>query len=363
MNQIKPKVSTILTSYNHEKFIRDSIDSVLNQTFTDFELIIWDDGSIDNSWDIISSYSDPRIKSFRNEINHRGGNLKRAIQEKALGEYIAVHHSDDLWEHKKLEKQVEIIENQTELGAIFTHVNLIDENGQPFDDIHHPYYGKFDQPNRSRHEWLRHFFYHGNALCHPSALIRKACYDEEIYRNGFSQLADFDLWVRLCMRYPIHIIQEKLTSFRVNREETSASGNRPQTRIRLQFELGQVINHYRTIPTIEDLVLIFPEASEYLGGSYEDLLYALGRVAVDTGTIKPTQLFGLNLLFEALNDPFRATQLKEYHGFSKKEFVALTAKYDVFSVEELELLSQEIKSLRNPSFLDALKRLWHVIKS
>lgn len=63
-----PKISVILTSYNHERVIREAIDSVLNQTFTDFKLIIWDDASTDSSWKVFNRYSDSRIKAFRNEM-------------------------------------------------------------------------------------------------------------------------------------------------------------------------------------------------------------------------------------------------------------------------------------------------------
>ena len=66
-----PKVSVILTSYNHERYIREAIESTLKQTFTDFELIIWDDASIDASWEIISSYKDSRIHAFRNDDRQR----------------------------------------------------------------------------------------------------------------------------------------------------------------------------------------------------------------------------------------------------------------------------------------------------
>src|SRR5689334_17894284 len=99
-----PKVSIILTSYNHAKYLQQAIDSALSQTFSDFELIIWDDASTDQSWEIIQSYSDSRIKSFRNRENKGVFVLNRAIQEIATGEYIAIHHSDDIWERKKLEK-------------------------------------------------------------------------------------------------------------------------------------------------------------------------------------------------------------------------------------------------------------------
>ena len=102
-----PKVSVILISYNHEKFIREAIESVLNQTFTDFELIIWDDASSDDSWAIINSYNDSRIKAFLNDETRRGiYGINKAISEVASGEYLAIHHSDDVWASEKLQKQV-----------------------------------------------------------------------------------------------------------------------------------------------------------------------------------------------------------------------------------------------------------------
>lgn len=101
--KLMPKISIILTSFNHEKYIKEAIDSALNQTFTDFELIIWDDASSDNSWEIIQSYGDPRIRSFRNDVQRRGiYGINKAISEVAQGEYIAIHHSDDIWESENL---------------------------------------------------------------------------------------------------------------------------------------------------------------------------------------------------------------------------------------------------------------------
>ena len=194
-----PQVSIILTSYNHTKYLRYAIDSALDQSFTDFELIIWDDASTDNSWDIIQSYDDPRIRAFRNKINKRVGNARKAILEVVTGEYVAIHSSDDIWEPDKLKKQVAFLEDNPQIGAVFSWAQIIGEDGKPLIDKFHPYNNIFEQPNRTRHEWLNFFFYHGNALCHPSLLIRKICYQDcGAYRYGFAQLPDFDMWVRLC---------------------------------------------------------------------------------------------------------------------------------------------------------------------
>src|SRR5215510_8500706 len=120
------KVTVIFTSYNHAKYLRDAIDSVLNQTYSDFELIIWDDASTDESWEIIESYSDPRIRAFKNETNLRGGNIRRALAQGVYGEYIAVQHSDDIWESQKLEKQIAFLDENPQIGAVFTNALIID---------------------------------------------------------------------------------------------------------------------------------------------------------------------------------------------------------------------------------------------
>ena len=91
-----PKVSVILTSYNHAAYLAAAIDSVLNQTFADFELLIVDDGSTDSSREIIKRFNDPRIKTFLYTENRGPVIAIRDAVNSARGKYIAVHHSDDL---------------------------------------------------------------------------------------------------------------------------------------------------------------------------------------------------------------------------------------------------------------------------
>ena len=88
-----------MSSYNHERFLRESIESVLNQTYSNFELIILDDASTDSSWEIIESFQDPRVIALRNNTN-RERRFNQIIPG-LKGEFIAVHHSDDAWEPEK----------------------------------------------------------------------------------------------------------------------------------------------------------------------------------------------------------------------------------------------------------------------
>jgi glycosyltransferase involved in cell wall biosynthesis len=277
-----PKVSVILTSYNHAKFLRESIQSVLNQTFSDFALIIGDDASTDDSWQIIQSYSDPRIQSFRNRTNKSGGIINRVLSEWETGEYIAIHHSDDAWEPTKLEKQVALLDTHPEVGAVFTDIIPVGEHGEPFTDTSRFNYTVFAQPNRSRFEWLNHFFYRGNALCHPSMLIRRVCYEEcGPYRFGLLQLGDFDLWVRLCLKYEIHVLPEKLFRFRVLGNMANSSSGLMGNRIRSAFEYFQILEYYRRLQTYKDIVRTFPAAEKYNHPDGFDAGFALAMMALE----------------------------------------------------------------------------------
>ena len=335
-----PTVSILLTSYNHEKFIREAIDSVLGQTYSDFELIIWDDASTDSSWDIIQSYDDPRIKAFRNGVNERKVINKILLSGQVRGHYVAIHHSDDVWEPEKLEKQVAFLDENPHYGAVFTRAFSITESGMPFEDTTHLYYSVFDQPNRTRHEWLRFFFAQGNALCHPSMLIRKECYDTcGVYSYTLAQVPDFDLWIRLAMRYELYVLPEKLVRFRVRDHEANISGNRRDTRILVRTEYFKVLEHFKGITDLDDLLRILPEARSYDRGEHTDVQFVLGRVGLEIVRLPFAQLFCLGLLYDALADPRRRKTIAEEYGFTYRSLMGLSKGYDVFSQEDLREMS------------------------
>ena len=156
MSEKLPKVDVFLSSYNHAAFLRESIDSILNQSYQNFILTIVDDGSTDESQEIIRSYSDPRIRPILLEKN-TGCGYYRDVLSSMMAEYVAVAHCDDKWMPDKLKKQVDFLESHPEYAACFTLIQIIDERGQPFQDQKHFYYDLFDQENRDRFAWLRRF--------------------------------------------------------------------------------------------------------------------------------------------------------------------------------------------------------------
>jgi glycosyltransferase involved in cell wall biosynthesis len=226
-----PRVSVVLPSYNHERFVGRALDSILTQTYQDFEIIITDDGSSDRSVDLLRSYEskDSRIKLFVNRYNRETHSLNNCIQV-VQGDYIAVAHSDDEFAPSKLREQVDFLDKHPKFAAAFTAVRVVNELGQ---ELPNPI---FDNTNRSRHEWLRHFFLNRNCLCHPSVLIRRSVYDEiGLYNPLMGALADFDMWVRVCLRYEIHVLPERLVNFRILDFSGNTSGDKPENFRRNQF--------------------------------------------------------------------------------------------------------------------------------
>jgi len=325
-----PKVSVILTSRNHEKFLDEAIQSVLAQTYRNFELIIWDDASTDSSWSIIQQYNDSRIRAFNNDVQRYGAyNVNKAISEIAQGEYIAIHHSDDVWEPEKLEKQVYFLDQHPETGAVFSWINIIDDDGNINNDVY--LYEIFRQDNKTRHEWLRHFFLAGNALCHPTVLIRKQCYtDCGLYSLALWQLPDFDMWIRLCFRHEIHVLPEYLVKFRWKHDGTNTSAVNRQTLNRTGFEYYMILNNYCRIASIEEFLKIFPFSEKYCIKPDSDLEFALAMTAIETNSSAKYRLFGLQLLYKLMISPEKAEKIHVVHHFGYMDFMNISKQMQIF---------------------------------
>lgn len=222
-----PKVSVLLSNYNGDKHLDESISSVLSQTYKDFEFIIVDDASTDSSRKVVENYHDKRIKKYYAEKNRNIAYSLNLALSMASGEYIARIDSDDVWELNKLEIQVQYMENHSECGACFTKVNIIDEYSNIANDMYDEYFQLFNSAeNKSQREWLRFFFYQGNCLCHPSVVIRRNVLEHVggYYHLAYVPAEDYELWTRIVMKYPIHILEEKLVRYRWEETVNKISG-------------------------------------------------------------------------------------------------------------------------------------------
>jgi len=338
-----PRVSVFIASYNHEKYVRECIQSVLDQTYQDFEIIITDDGSTDGTVNVIKEFADPRIQLYTHAENKGASTAANNCIQKAAGEYLAGLDSDNAWEPTKLEKQVKYLDSHPEIGAVFTKVVLVDEAGNMIGPEDYKNFYIFEKENRSRYEWLKFFFSSGNCLCHPSVLIRKKCYDEVgLYDERMKNIPDQDMWVRLCLKYDIHILNEKLVRFRILADKSSASADKPSTHIRLNFEYIHILNHYLAINDREIFLKIFPEAEKYGVVEEEYIPYFLSRLALDINT-RIWVLWGLQTLFNFLGQDGMAISLEKKYGFRYRDFYNLAAQHDIFNVGAVRALDASLQ--------------------
>ena len=348
--KISPKVSVILTSYNHAAYVAAAIESVLNQTFSDYELLIVDDGSTDNSREIIRTFDDSRIKLFLYEKNRGPVTAIHDAINSARGKYIAVHHSDDLWSPDKLEKQVEFLDANKKFAACFTWAGFVDEKGnaQKLDD--REFYSKiFDQPNRSRAEWLNYFFYNANCLCHPSAVIRREVVTElHLYEaHGFWQLPDYLAWIRLCFHEEIFILPERLTQFRLRKDkQENMSGATFDKKIRGELEFFFVLREF--LDTFKDdkfFTEVFTETKKFIVDGQINRRFAFARLCLEKSSVANAafQLAGLEILKDLLANPDDAAQIKKLYGYDDKSFLRDGGSFDVFNLaQKFSMLHAEI---------------------
>ncbi len=334
------KVSVILPSYNHERYVGEAVQSALNQTLRDIEIIIIDDASRDNSVEVLKSFADERIKLFVHEQNRGLSVTANDCIRQARGQYVAMLNSDDVWERDKLELQVDYLDNHPEMAAVFGKVKWIDADGIPITQDSFPYLHIFDVENRSRYEWLRHFFAFGNCLSHPSSLVRRECFSQVgLYDITLANVQDFDLWVRICLKYDIHILDEKLVRFRRISEEANLSGNNARSRKRIQFEYRQILNHYLMLKDVRELLLVFPDAGQYGNITSELIPFFVARRAVDVGT-EFRQLWGMEVLYSMLSNEEIACKLEEQCSFTPLDLIQLAGTLDVFQLESSERLAE-----------------------
>lgn len=291
-----PKVSVVIASYQHARFVRQAIESVLDQSFQDFEIVVTDDGSRDGTPDVIRSIGDRRVKLEVFPRNKGACSAMNASIARSTGTYVAVLNSDDYWLPGKLARQVAFLDAQPELAAAFARPVIVDERGAELPD--HLLNRIFARHAETRQGWLRTFFREGNCLCHPTLLIRRACYDEiGGYDPRLAQLPDLDMWVRLASRHAFAVLPDVVTAFRLLDDQSNASALRPDVQACLVWEYEKVLARYRALDD-GDFRAVFADeiAALQLAGAPQDV--ALARIAI-ANRHPWHQRFGLELLYEA----------------------------------------------------------------
>jgi glycosyltransferase involved in cell wall biosynthesis len=204
-------VSVLMPVYNADKHLEEAIDSILNQSFTDFEFLIINDGSTDRSEEIILSYADSRIRYIKNESNLKLiKTLNKGIQL-CTGKYIFRMDADDISHFQRIQKQVAFMESNHEIGICgswfeaFGEVeNTIVKYKETHDEI------------MSKMLYQCHF-------CHPSIIIRRELFEglELYFDENYSHAEDYEFYLRAAKKWKFHNLQEVLLKYRIHGESVS----------------------------------------------------------------------------------------------------------------------------------------------
>lgn len=207
------KVTVLMSVYNGEKYLHEAIDSILNQTFKDFEFIIINDCSTDDTAKILESYKDSRIRIVTNEKNIGvAKSLNKGLQL-AQGRYIARMDADDISALNRLQKEVDFLHAHEDCAVVGTFTTIIDENSQPLLRYERP----IEDADIQKSLWKE------NCLAHGSVMMRKQALDDiGIYDESIKRAQDYDLWLRLSEKYHLANIPEYLYSVRHHDKSISA---------------------------------------------------------------------------------------------------------------------------------------------
>jgi glycosyltransferase involved in cell wall biosynthesis len=203
-----PTVSVIIPTYNRSQIIGRPIQSVLNQTYRDFEMIVVDDGSEDNTEEVVKGFPDERIRYIKHDKNKGGGSARNTGIKAARGKYIAFQDSDDEWLPVKLEKQLKSFKTSPQTtGVVYTDMLRISEDGKT-KYWHSPTItdGRLIDPKTSDYQTFN--------LGIQSTLIKKECFDiTGLFDENLPRLIDLDLFIRLSRHYCFKHVKEPLVKY------------------------------------------------------------------------------------------------------------------------------------------------------
>ena len=204
-----PTISIIIPTHNRESLIPFSIDSVLRQTCTDWELLIVDDASTDGTARVVEKYlADPRIRYIRQAENQGISRTRNHGLQEARGTYVAMLDSDDIWiDQEKLAKQIAAFDANPKLGIVGTWMTAIDETGKTLQNI------SFAEKDAD----IRKNFLYKNHIMQSSVLfLKQAAVDAGGYDETLATMEDHDLWLNIATKYEVETLPSYALGYRIH---------------------------------------------------------------------------------------------------------------------------------------------------
>lgn len=204
------KVSILMNCYNGERYLEEALDSVVNQTYANWELIFWDNKSTDHSAQIFNKYSDKRFKYHLAERHTTLGAARELASTHLTGEFIAVLDVDDLWLPDKLEKQLHLFSDNN-ISVVISNTDYFSNSSSR--TLYHKGYEVKDNPQKML---LKNY-----NISLETVLIRKAFLENKIFDSRYSHIADFELIMRALERGRLAYVDQVLAKWRIHESNNS----------------------------------------------------------------------------------------------------------------------------------------------
>jgi glycosyltransferase involved in cell wall biosynthesis len=228
-----PAASIIIPNYNHAQYVGDAITSVLNQTCSDFEVIVVDDGSKDNSREVIDRFGE-KVRAIYQQNQGLSAARNTGIQA-ARGAYIGVLDADDMYEPEFIDTLVCLLESRKDADGVYCGYRFVDHLNNPLPQI---------EAREVKPEHLHQALVDGNFLVPESMFVRKYCYDKVgLFDTALTALEDFDMWLRITSQFKVIYTTKLLTRHRILPGSMSSDPTR-----QFQNRLNVIKKHFGTEP-------------------------------------------------------------------------------------------------------------------
>lgn len=216
-----PLVSVIINCYNGEKYLRETIDSVINQTYKNWEIVFWDNQSTDSSREIVESYKSNKIHYYYAPTHTTLGEARNLAINKANGDYINYLDSDDLWTPDKLEKQVALLDPDV-CDVVYTGFKTLYSGKNKKGNQQYRYYEKIKNWRIPQGMSIYQFLLIHNFIIFSSVLFSKLIFKEiGGLNNTFNQNVDYDFLLKCCLRTEIRTTGEAMVIYRIHDSNNS----------------------------------------------------------------------------------------------------------------------------------------------
>lgn len=315
-----PKISILTPSFNHERFIGAFIESVLNQTFTDFELIIVDDCSSDENVKKILEFKDERIKLVQHPFNQGINASLNTAFEHSSGELVVFLAGDDMFLPNALERIYESFMRQN-CVALYNKLIQVDVYGNKTGNIS-------ASLELSREQMLHTIFMRSNVLVSPGLTLKRKTFEEILYPldNAICNLQDVQMHIEILYAGEIYRMQEPLVLYRYDERASNISANNATTKTREKLEIDSLMDTFLQIQDVALLQRIFSNeiAQTQIQPTLESIEYFLGRMAL-LSPDRARQEWGYRKIMSAYSTKEKAQNLKALYGFEFKDYLKIAS--------------------------------------